>query len=69
MGADLRCLIGMDLRPGRPEPAVATLLDEWRAASLDSVWLRPGDWYHPAVEALVEALTDGRSPSPPRASR
>ncbi|MFF2620774.1 hypothetical protein [Oerskovia jenensis] len=56
-------LIGMDLRPGYPEPAVASLLDEWQAASTNSVWLRPGDWYHPAVEALVEALTDARCPA------
>ncbi|GAA3223631.1 hypothetical protein GCM10010488_25670 [Oerskovia jenensis] len=63
MSTGLTRLIGMDLRPGYPEPAVASLLDEWQAASTNSVWLRPGDWYHPAVEALVEALTDSRCPA------
>ncbi len=32
------------------------LLQRWQAKSLHSVWLRPGDWYTPATEALVEAL-------------
>lgn len=32
------------------------LLERWERASLDSVWLRPGDWYTPAAEAVVEAL-------------
>lgn len=35
--------------------------ERWRAASLATVWVRAGDWYHAAVDALVEALTDGRS--------
>jgi hypothetical protein len=30
--------------------------DRWRASSVASVWLRPADWYHPAVDALVEAV-------------
>lgn len=34
----------------------SALLTKWQAASIDSVWLRPGDWYTPAAEALVEAL-------------
>ncbi|MGW8564989.1 hypothetical protein [Isoptericola sp. NPDC055881] len=38
------------------------VLDRWRATSLADVWLRPDDWYHPAVDALVEAFDDGRSP-------
>lgn len=37
-------------------------IDRWRATSLAEVWLRPDDWYHPAVDALVEALDDGRAP-------
>jgi len=38
--------------------AVATsgLLHAWQTSSINSVWLRPGDWYTPAAEALVEAL-------------
>lgn len=68
MSVGLSGLIGMDLRPGYPQPAVDSLLAEWQAASMDSVWLRPGDWYHPAVEALAEALTDGL-PTAPAADR
>lgn len=26
------------------------------------MWLRPSDWYHPAVDALVEAVQDGAVP-------
>src|SRR5919107_600421 len=37
--------------------------ERWRAASLAEVWLRPGDWYHPAVDALVEAVGEGRAPA------
>lgn len=40
--------------PGRE--ASDLLLRQWESASVDSVWLRPGDWYTPAAEALVEAL-------------
>lgn len=32
------------------------LLQKWQTTSIHSVWLRPGDWYTPATEALVEAL-------------
>lgn len=32
------------------------LLQKWQTSSISSVWLRPGDWYTPAAEALVEAL-------------
>ena len=39
-----------------PVSGASALLDRWEKASLDSVWLRPGDWYTPAVEAVVEAL-------------
>lgn len=37
-------------------PATGVLLRQWETASVDSVWLRPGDWYTPAAEALAEAL-------------
>ena len=37
----------------------SALREEWRAETVDSVWLRPGDWYHPAVDALTEALSAG----------
>jgi hypothetical protein len=48
--------------PARPSGA-ADLRERWRAASLADVWLRPGDWYHPAVDALVEAVEVGRGPA------
>lgn len=40
------------------------LLRTWESASIDSVWLRPGDWYTPAAEALVEALQAGLDTAP-----
>jgi len=52
--------------PGRP--ASDLLLRQWESASVDSVWLRPGDWYTPAAEALVEAL-EARLDTAPAAFR
>ncbi|WP_425955334.1 hypothetical protein [Xylanimonas sp. McL0601] len=43
-------------------PSAADLREAWRAASLANVWLRPGDWYHPAVDALAEAVEAGVEP-------
>ena len=42
----------------------ADLRARWQAGSLASVWLRPGDWYHAAVDALVEAVVDGDDTGP-----
>ncbi|HEY3438649.1 MAG TPA: hypothetical protein VGK35_13255 [Actinotalea sp.] len=39
----------------------STLREQWRAETVESVWLRPGDWYHPAVDAITEALSSGTS--------
>jgi hypothetical protein len=50
--------------PGADE----ALLHKWETASIDSVWLRPGDWYTPATEALVEAL-EARLDTAPAAFR
>lgn len=36
-----------------------TLREQWREATVESVWLRPGDWYHPAVDAFAEAVGSG----------
>lgn len=47
----------MTTRVPADEPAV--LRDRWHAASVESVWLRPGDWYHPAVDPLVHAVATG----------
>ncbi len=51
-----------------PSATRQSLLREWESASVDSVWLRPGDWYTPAAEALVEAL-DARLDTAPAAFR
>lgn len=36
----------------------------WREASLQAGWTVPGDWWVPAVDAVAEAVGDGRDPSP-----
>lgn len=46
----------------------SALLHAWQTASIDNVWLRPGDWYTPATEALVEAL-EARLDTAPAAFR
>lgn len=42
-----------------PPPQLREL---WRSESAETVWLRPSDWYHPAVDALVEAVQEGLVP-------
>ena len=32
------------------------LRERWRDESVGSVWLRPSDWYHPAVDAIAAAI-------------
>ena len=47
--------------------SAATPLDvreRWQTTSVASVWLRPADWYHPAVDALIEALLAGADAVP-----
>ncbi|WP_231505154.1 hypothetical protein [Cellulomonas sp. URHE0023] len=34
----------------------AALRERWRDESVGSVWLRPSDWYHPAVDAIAAAI-------------
>jgi hypothetical protein len=41
---------------------VVDVREMWRAYSLAEVWPCPGGWYDPAVDALVEAVEEGRSP-------
>ncbi len=41
-----------------------TLVEQWRSASVDSVWLRPGDWFTPAVVAIAESLESGMDTAP-----
>lgn len=58
--------MGFDPQAARPHAGAsdaAGLRERWRAASLAGVWLRPGDWYHPAVDALVEAVGEDRCPA------
>jgi hypothetical protein len=43
-------------------PRPPQLREQWRSESAESVWLRPSDWYHPAVDALVEAVQNGIVP-------
>jgi len=50
----------MDHLHGYAVPAPDALRERWHAASVESVWLRPGDWYHPAVDALAEAVCERR---------
>lgn len=40
------------------------LRDRWHDASVASVWLRPADWYHPAVDALALALLTDEAVEP-----
>ncbi len=40
------------------------LLRLWQSTSIATVWLRPGDWYTPAAEALVDALESGQDAAP-----
>ncbi|WP_229242848.1 hypothetical protein [Cellulosimicrobium marinum] len=47
-----------------PTAGPESLRDRWRSESLATVWLRPGDWYHPACDALSEALCDGLDVTP-----
>jgi hypothetical protein len=47
------------------EPGSIGLRDSWRTASLDATWLRPGDWYHPAVDLLADAVAVGTDPLQP----
>ena len=48
----------------RPATAPSHVRERWQARSLASVWLRPTDWYHPAVDALIEAILDDTDPAP-----
>lgn len=55
----------MNASPATPATA---LMRAWESASVQQVWLRPGDWYTPAAEALAEAL-EARLDTAPAAYR
>ena len=38
--------------------------ERWQSTSAASVWLRPADWYHPAVDAVIEADLSGADAVP-----
>lgn len=40
------------------------LREQWRRVSEQSVWRRPADWYHPAVDAVVESVLTDADPRP-----
>ena len=48
---------------GRDDAAGVALRERWRHESLGSVWLRPADWYHPAVDDLAGAVLGDRDPT------
>lgn len=49
---------------GTDGPLVPDALRElWRQESTTSTWLRPSDWYHPAVDALASAVLEQRDPT------
>jgi hypothetical protein len=51
--------VGRDTRAG-----AGVLRRRWRSASLDAGWTVPGDWWVPAVDAVAEAVGDGRDATP-----
>jgi len=42
------------------DPAHLLVRERWRALSVRTIWLRAGDWFHPAVDALVAALASSQ---------
>ncbi len=50
-----------------PPAAGAELRERWRSESVTSVWRRPSDWYHPAVDDLAVALLLDEDAEPPAA--
>ncbi|GEL93992.1 hypothetical protein [Cellulomonas composti] len=55
----------MTIDTGPPAAALPRALRErWRDESTASVWRRPSDWYHPAVDELATALLLAEDPAP-----
>lgn len=53
-----------DVSGAVPTDALPTAVRErWRDESVRSVWLRPSDWYHPAVDALATAVLAAGDPA------
>ncbi|MGV8968484.1 MAG: hypothetical protein ACOH2F_19645 [Cellulomonas sp.] len=64
MRASERTLIYVTFLDAAPSGVPPVLREQWRAISAESVWLRPADWYHPAVDAVVEAVLKDEDTSP-----
>jgi hypothetical protein len=47
------------------EESARRLADRWRTTSLRVGWAVPADWWAPAVDAVTEALCDGRDAAAP----
>ncbi len=45
--------------------AAQQVRDRWQRRSAEAAWAHPTDWWDPAVDALVEAVADGRDPVVP----
>ena len=58
----------MNLLVQGAQPPLDALREQWRSASLSSVWRHADDWYHPSVDALLDALSQG-SPAEPACER
>lgn len=54
----------MDLPTTGALPPLEALREQWRRASLTSAWLFADDWYHPAVDDLLEMLALGAPAEP-----
>lgn len=54
--------MSVDVRRTAPPPGPDELREQWRRASLAGSWAYPGDWWCPAVDAVVESIRDGREP-------
>lgn len=54
----------MNLLAQGARPPLDALREQWRSASLSAVWRHADDWYHPSVDTLLEALSQG-SPTEP----
>ncbi len=39
------------------DPALLLVREQWREQSLRTIWLRAGDWFHPAIDTVVRAVT------------
>lgn len=48
------------MRPAPLGGAAQVVRDRWQRRSAETTWAHPADWWDPAVDAVVEAVVDGR---------